>query len=244
MSGLLNKKTILENVKHLFRKRKRIIPDTESEEIKNYYDYVPEKKNKPAQNDLNIEVPFRMIIVGQSGTGKTNIALNIIEQIGIFDKIIVVTKNKNEPLYELLPTLYPTELIEGIEQIPPLDTLANEEQTCIIFDDLVLEKKQDKIEDYYIRGRKIGKGICMMYISQDFYRIPKIIRVNSNYIIVKRLTLEKDINMILSEFSIGDKDLVESYYNEATQNKGFLLIDMDTGDINKRFRKNFKTILQ
>lgn len=127
----------------------------------NFYSVIP-KSNKshyrnPGYARHGIEIPFRMLVCGASGSYKSNFVLNLIFQMNdTFESITLITKNANEPLYNFLRTKIPEEQLhvyEGIENIPPLDDFNTQHQHLVIFDDLVLEKKQSKVEEYFIRAR-------------------------------------------------------------------------------------------
>ena len=46
--------------------------------------------------------PYRILIIGGSGSGKTNTLLNLINEQGDIDKIYFYAKDLSEPKYELL----------------------------------------------------------------------------------------------------------------------------------------------
>ena len=46
--------------------------------------------------------PHRILIIGGSGSGKTNALLNLIKEQDGIDKIYLYAKNLNEPKYEFL----------------------------------------------------------------------------------------------------------------------------------------------
>ena len=46
--------------------------------------------------------PYRILIVGGSGPGKTNTLLNLINEQGDIDKIYLYAKDLSEPKYEYL----------------------------------------------------------------------------------------------------------------------------------------------
>ena len=46
--------------------------------------------------------PYRMLINGGSGSGKTNALLNLIQEQGDIDKIYLYAKDLSEPKYEFL----------------------------------------------------------------------------------------------------------------------------------------------
>ena len=113
-------------------------------------------------------------------------------------------------------------------------------------DDLVNEplKEQKIISDYYIRCRK--RNCSIVYISQSFYDIPKMIRNNINYLIIKQVSSMKNLTMITRECSLGiSKQALTNMYRDATKDKkNFLLIDLEQGDPLKRFRFNFDSYFE
>jgi hypothetical protein len=218
-------------------------------EMIDWYKEMPKKfllkQHNPNFNKHGIKLPFRMLIVGNSGAGKTQTLLNIIYNMGsTFQNIIVITKNKDEPLYNYLEDKMGDNglsIVEGIDSAPDLDSFDKEEQSLIVMDDLVLEKNQSALENYFIRARKLN--CSLIYISQSYYRVPRIIRQNLNYLVIKQLSSLKDLYRIMSEYSLGvDKPQLADMYKSSTISKqDFLLIDMDTDPTN-RFRKNFNEI--
>ena len=206
------------------------------------------KKKPKFDKNTNMNIPFRLACVGSSGAGKTNWLMNLIKLTsGNFDRIVVNTKNKAEPLYQYLEMKIPSdqlEIYEGIEQIPDVDTYKDSKESILmIFDDLMLEKDQKIIEEYFIRGRKVAGGISCCYLSQSFVKIPMTVRRNVSYVILKKISSMKDITMIIKNYSLEcSKEAVINMYNKATAKQtDFLMVDLDAPD---RFRHNFKTIVK
>jgi len=221
--------------------------------ITNFYDLLPKnfvkKYHNPAYKKHLINIPFRMLIVGGSGAGKTSALMELIHRMkGTFNHIAVCCKSKEEPLYQYLEQKVgdAVSFHEGIDNIPDLDSFADMGQVLIVFDDLVLEKDQRKIEQYFIRARKVGGGVSCCYLTQSYFRTPKMIRAQCNYIILKKLGERRDLNLILSEFSLGiDKTKLGKMYKYAMSiPNSFLLIDVSP-DIQdeKRFREGFLKFL-
>ena len=217
----------------------------------NFYNLIPNhlkrKYHNPNFKNHLLNIPFRMLICGGSGSGKTNVALELIHRMSkTFENIVICCKSKSEPLYEFLEHELKDriQIYEGIENIPDVDDFKQEGQTLIIFDDLVLDKKQGSIEQYFIRGRKIGGGISMCYLSQSYFKTPKIIRLQCNYIILKKLSSKKDLSLILNEFSLGIdmKELSAMYKYAMSIPNSFLLIDTEASD-QQKFRNGFLEIL-
>jgi hypothetical protein len=111
-------------------------------------------------------------------------------------------------------------------------------------DDLVLEANQKPLEEYFIRARK--QNCSLIYISQSYYAVPKMIRKNLNYLVIKQLSSLQDLFRIMREYSLGDNkvQLKKIYDNATTDNRqDFLLVDLDAPPEN-RFRKNFNDIYE
>lgn len=206
--------------------------------MENFYKIIP--KNKPARNtgyeQHNLELPTRILIVGSSGSGKTNVLFNFLKlSSGTFSKIVICVKSSDEPLYNYLAENPDIEFFEE-GNVPDMSSFDGHKSSLIVFDDLVLEKDQRKIQDFFIRGRK--RGITGIYLSQSYYKTPKLIRINCRYIIIKKLSSVKDLKLIINEYNINDSvEKILNLYNEATKNfTDFLLIDTQ----NNIFTKNFK----
>lgn len=216
-------------------------------ELINWYEHMPKKFVKKYHNphyDVHhISIPFRMCIIGRSGAGKTQTLMNLIKTMAdTFEKIYIITKNSDEPIYNWVKDKFKDtkeiEVREGVENLPDIDKLDKDVQSLIVMDDLVGERNQRPMEQYFIRARK--KNASMVYISQSYYAIPKMIRNNMTYLIIKQVSSMKNLTMIAREFSLGlDKKQLTEIYNHATSEiPSFLMMDLE-GEPKYRFRKNF-----
>jgi hypothetical protein len=224
--------------------------DKNQAELVDWYKQIPKKflikQHNPNFHIHGLKIPFRMLIIGNSGAGKTQTLLNIIHNMdGTFNNIFIITKNKDEPLYNYLEEKLGNKglvISEGVENAPDLDEdIDKKDQTLIVMDDLVLEKNQSALEEYFIRARKLN--CSLIYISQSYYRVPRIIRQNLNYLIVKQVSSLKDLYRIMGEYTLGvEKDALKKLYENSTREKqDFLLVDLDAS-LQDRFRKNFNEI--
>lgn len=222
-----------------------------SSKIVNMYERIPKDLLDTADNPNihlhKLKLPFRMCVVAPSGSGKTNFIVNLISLFskgkGTFQSIDIITRNKDEPLYRFLQLKAESiNIKEGLENTPKLDKMEKADNHLVIFDDLVLAKDQSQIENYYIRARKLNCSV--IYLSQSYYRIPKIIRNNCNYMVLLKLSGQREVNMILSEFGLGvSKEQLLDLYKQATAEKFQpLLIDLEE-EPDKRFRKGLLEIL-
>ena len=129
---------------------------------------------------------------------------------------------------------------EDISKLPQINTLNKKTQKLYIFDDMVLDKNP-LISEYFIRGRKMG--VSLLFLTQSFYQTPKIIRQNTRYFIILKLSGARDLSMILKELSITKtKNELLAMYEYATQEKfDCFIIDNDT--VKNKYRKNFTEYL-
>jgi hypothetical protein len=160
-----------------------------------------------------------------------------------FGNITLVCMNANEPLYEYLRRKVDEDqlqIFEGVENIPKLEELDPDAQHLVIFDDLCLAKNQSIIQDYFIRSRKIAKGVSLLYLTQSYFHVPKPCRINATHVILKKLSTVRDLKLILSDFNLGlaPEEMVDMYRDCTDDGRGFLLIDVE-GPPETRFRHNW-----
>jgi hypothetical protein len=88
------------------------------------------------------------------------------------------------------------------------------------------------------RGRKSNCSVII--ITQSYFALPKLIRLNCNYFILKKINSKMDIKSIVSNFSLDKTpdELFEMYQRSST-GVNFFLIDIDTPDETMRYRMNF-----
>ena len=227
-------------------------PCVDGGKIVNMYERMPtefqDKVDNPNFALHKLKLPFRMCIVAPSGSGKSNFLVNLISifcsgEKGTFQTITIITRNKDEPLYKWISSMCEQIVIkEGLSNTPQLDKYDKDFNHLLVWDDLVLSKDLSMVEQYYIRARKLN--VSVIFISQSYFKIPKIIRNNCSYMVILKLSGQREVNLILSEFGLGvTKDELISIYEYATAEKfSPLLIDLE-GDVSTRFRKGLNQII-
>lgn len=220
--------------------------------IINMYDKIPKhllnKVDNPNYNLHRLKLPFRMCIVAPSGSGKTNFLVNLIYMFscgnrGTFSTIHIITRNADEPLYKWLISKCQSIIIkEGLNNTPKLDDFDKDTNHLVVWDDLVLSKDLTSVENYYSRCRKLN--VSVIFISQSYFKIPKIIRNNCSYMVLLKLSGDREVKLILSEFGLGvTKEQLLELYKYATGEKfSPLIIDMEE-DPKNRFRKGLTEII-
>jgi hypothetical protein len=196
----------------------------------------------------NFKIPFRGCVVAPSGSGKTNFVCNLIHLFckgkGTFNEIYIICKDASEPLYRYLSgKSQAIQVKEGLHELPDLDKMDKDQSSLVIIDDMVLEKNQKQVCEYYIRCRK--KSVSIMYLSQSYFMIPKIIRNNCSYLIILKMSGDREINIIMKEAGLGlTKEQLMNIYEFATDTKfSPLIIDIESTDKTRKFRKGFTNYL-
>ena len=235
--------------------------DKMTSNFRNYYTLLPKKFQSKIDSyksypRIKIKTPMRMLIVGTSGSMKTNALMNIISNINNFTMIFIYAKEINEPLYANLIDIYQhigrkfdREIVtfsNSIKDVPPIEQFDKREKNLVIFDDLVNEtsKNLKNISDLFCMGRK--RNISTIFISQSYFKVPMIIRQNVNYVMLKKISGKRDLNRILGTMGISENvsDILEMYRWVQKQNEAdVFLIDGITNDLRLRFRINFDPIV-
>ena len=170
--------------------------------------------------------PYRILIIGGSGSGKTNTLLNLIKEQDyhdVIDKIYLYAKDLSEPKYEYL-----IKKLEdaGIKHINNLNTFIECSNTMddvyenihdynpnrrrkilIVFDDMIPDiltnkKFQTIVRELFMRCRKLN--ISLVFISQSYFSVSKDVRLNSTHLIMKINNRRELQNIAINHF--GDID--------------------------------------
>ena len=180
---------------------------------------------------------FRMLICGPSGCGKTNVLMHMLYNLLYFDKIYLFSKNLEQPKYrQLLETFRPISEEVGYDVIEesngdvvPLESLDNDNQKIVIFDDFVCERNQKPLIEYFIGGRH--KNCSVIYLSQSYYLTPKDIRLNCSHFCIFDSPSNAEKARMCSEVNVPKK----RFESATSEPYSFAYIDK----IKKTFRKNF-----
>lgn len=217
----------------------------ESKAVKKYI----KTKNCPEYEATKINYRDRVLIVGGSGTGKTHALVNyLLLSPNCFHKIIVVSKNIEEPLYEFLKGKLKAKIVfYELNKFPSMNELAkqhkedDDDELLIIYDDIVndISKGNNIIENYFIAGRKLN--VTQFFLTQSYFKTPKTIRLQLTHLMLLKLSSNSDLTCVLRDFSLGiDKTGLLDLYKDATKAKfHFLFIDINATDSNKKFSHNF-----
>ena len=219
------------------------------------------KKKKPydAYDELKIDLPFRALVIGPSGSGK-NVALhNLIKAINNWDTVCVIAKQLNQPLLNELKERclaaekkHKTRIWMGSEDLahlPSLDDYDPTQNNLVIIDDMICESEKAlrPVEEYFIRCRH--KNVSIAFLTQDYFPTPKKIRRNADLIIIKKLRSLTDLQRICKEYSLeAPMAKVKAMYEASVKPISgdpvmhWFTIDPANADENYQYRNRFDPI--
>ena len=204
--------------------------------------------------------PYRILIIGGSGSGKTNTLLNLINEQKDIDKIYLYAKDLNESKYELLIKNRENSGIKHVNDSNAFIECSNtmeevyenignynpkrKRKILIVFDDMIADimtnkKFQSLIKELFIRCRKIN--ISLVFITQSYFSVPKDVRLNSTHYLIMKINNRRELQNIAINHSadIDYKDFMKIYRECTKEPYSFLTIDTTLPSSNSlRFRKN------
>ena len=159
----------------------------------NFDDYVNENKTEHNKNWPYIpDHPYRILIIGGSGSGKTNALLNLIENQPDIDKIYLYAKDPYEAKYQYLINKresvginhfndpkafieYSNDMQDVYKNIDEYNT-DKERKILIVFDNMIADMINNKklnsiVTELFIRGRKLN--ISLVFTTQSYLKVPK-----------------------------------------------------------------------
>ncbi len=221
----------------------------------NYYDIIPkefkeEKITYPNQKYTNISIPSSMLVLGFSGSGKSNFLLNFIATMSCFDTYTLYAKKLDEPLYKYLIKCWEEAGAEhsaqdNIKDVKPASSYDKTKNNLIIIDDMINEPKKllTNLNDLFTMGRK--NNCTVLYISQSYFETPSLFRKQFNYIVIMKIKNKGDLTRLLKDnsFDKSADELIDIYKSiRASGDNNFLMLDSKTNNPSLAYRKNYNPI--
>ena len=204
--------------------------------------------------------PYRILIIGGSGSGKTNALLNLINNQPDIDEIYLYAKDPYEKKYQYLinkrekvglnhfndPKAFMEysndmqDVYKNIEDYNPV----KKRKILIVFDDMIADMTNNNklnlvITELFIRGRNLN--ISIVFITQSYFKVPKDVRLNSTHFFIMKIPNKRELQQIALNHSsyIDLKDFMNIYKKCTTEPYSFLVNDTTLpSDDTLRFRKN------
>ena len=227
----------------------------------NFEDYTNENKTERNSKWPYIpDHPYRILIVDGSGSGKTNVLLNLINNQPDIDKIYLYAKDPYEAKYQYLinkrekvgldhfkdPKAFMEysndmdNLYKNIENYKP----GKKRKILIVFNDMIADMSNNKklnpvVTELFIRDRKLN--ISIVFITQSYFKVPKDVRLNSTHFFIMKIPNTRELQQIALNYSsdIDFKDFMKIYKKYTAEPYSFLADDTTLpSDDPLRFRKN------
>ena len=159
--------------------------------------------------------PCRILIIGGSGSGKTNALLNLTNNQPDIAKIYIYAKDPYEKKYQYLinkrekvglnhfndPKVFMEysndmqDVYKNIEDYNPI----KKRKVLITFDDMIADKINNNklnplVTELFIRGRKVN--ISIVFITQPYFKVPKDVRLNSTHFFIMKIPNKRELQQI------------------------------------------------
>ena len=199
----------------------------------NFDDYANENKTQH-----NLKWPYipdhlyRILIIGGSEFGKTNVLLNLINNQPDIDKIYLYDKDPYEGKYQFLINERESTVLKHsndrkafIEYSDHMQDIyrnidefnADKERKILtVFDDMVDDMMNNKrlksiVTELFIRDRKLN--IPLVFIMQSYFKFPEDIRLNSTHVFIMKTPNKRELQQFAPNHSsdISYRDFIKIY---------------------------------
>ena len=183
----------------------------------NFDDYVNENKTEHNKNWSYIpDHPYRGLIIGGSGSGKTNVLLNLIEKQPGIDKIYLYAKDPYERKYQYLinkregvgighfsdPKVfieYSNDMHDAYKNIDHDYNPDEDNKNLIVFGDMIADMINNKnlnsvVTELFIRDRKLN--ISLVFINQSYFKVPKDLRLNTTHFLLQKFQTKESFKKL------------------------------------------------
>jgi hypothetical protein len=200
---------------------------------------------------------FRWCISAKSGGGKTNLVVSTLMQGQIrFDHLYLYVRDPAQPKYVLLLKWINTlekmfsdanngaevsmvTVITDPAEIVPVDELDSSIINVAVFDDMLLEKHQEKILEYFVRGRH--RSVDCIYLGQAYHMIDGTLRKQCDYFTIFSVSSKAELIQLSKDHSLmHDYNEFKDILTKATSSRNdFLFIDRRSEFPIMQLRRNF-----
>ena len=181
----------------------------------NFDDYATENKTGHNSKCRNSDHPYRILIIGGSGSGKTNALISLISNQPDIDKVYLYAKDPYEAKYQFLINKRkntrlkhfndPKAFIEYLNDMQDVYKNIDEynfDKKCkilIVFDDMINDLINNKklnsvVAEFFIRDKKLN--ISLIFMIQSHFKVPKDVRLNSTHIFIMKIPNKRELQQI------------------------------------------------
>ena len=201
----------------------------------NFDDYANENKTEHNLKWPYIpDNPYRIPIIGGSGSAKTNALLNLINNQPDIGKTYLYAKDSYEAKHQFLINKrestelkhfndpkafieYSNDMQDVYKNIEEYN-IGKKRKILIVFDDMIANMMNNKklnpvVTELFIRGRKLN--ISIVFITQSYFKVPEDDRLNSTHFFIMKVLNKRELQQIALNHSsdIDFKDFIKIYKN-------------------------------
>lgn len=209
--------------------------------------------------------PFSMMISGRSGSGKTNVLLNILTKNNMYNKyfhytvVYSPTAGKYDDMYKVLKL--PEEnfkndfsaedlnnLIESRKQLidkKGIEWVVKNSRVLIILDDVIANRDfLNSPEALKMFALLRHYQVAIIVLMQSYNKLPRALRINSNATIVFPST-QSEVEVLLDEITPSglSKKQFTKVIEYCTDGRYDFLYINNHAEPDKRIRKNFDEVI-
>ena len=208
--------------------------------------------------------PYRILIIGGSGSGKINALWDLINNQPDIDKIYLYAKDLYEAKYQFLikkrestglkhfndPKAfikYSNDMQDVYKNIDEYN-IDKDRKILIVLDDMIDDMINNKklnsvVTDLFIRGRKLN--ISLVFITQSYFNVPKDVRLNTSHFFIMKIPNKRELLQIVLNHSsdISTKHFIKIHKTYTAEPYSFSVNDTTLASDNPlKFRKNLFNI--
>ena len=169
--------------------------------------------------------PYRILIIVGSGSGKSNVLLNLIENQPNIDKIYLYAKNPYEAKFQYLINKRESVSINHFNDNKAFIEYSNDMRDVYKNINHYNPEKENKI-----------------LITQSYFKVPKDVTLNTTHFFISKIPHKRELQQIVINHSsdINTKDFTNIYRKCIAEPYSFLVNDTTLASDNPlRFRKLF-----
>ena len=159
--------------------------------------------------------PYRILIIGGYGSGKTNALLNLINNQPGIDKIYSYAKDPYEVKYQYLINKrekadlnhyddpkafiqYSNDMQDVYKNIEEYN-VGEKRKVSIVFDDMIADminniKLNPIVTEIFIRARKLN--ISIVFVTQSYFKVSKEVRLNTTHFFIMKIPNKRELEQI------------------------------------------------
>ena len=211
----------------------------------NFDDYTNE--NKTQQNSKWPYIPdhpYRIPMIGGSGSGIKNALLNLIENQPGIDEIYLYAKDPYEAKYQYLINIrkkvglkrfndteafieYSNDMQDVYRNIAEYN-IDKERKILIVFDGMIADTINNNklcsiVTELFIRSRKLN--IFLVFITKSYFKVARDVRLNTTHFFITKIPSNRELQQIALFYSsdIYTKDFINIYKKYTAVPYSFLV---------------------